>query len=79
MAEQGEHTGLQGCTAENSSMPDARDSELGTIEVPRDEVKTATGEGEATIESLLGSLMRALNTEQGRQDFARLTEDSMPT
>lgn len=30
-------------------------------------------EEEASVESLLGSLMRALNTQQGRADFCRLT------
>lgn len=33
-----------------------------------------SGDGEEqSVDSLLGSLMRALNTEQGRADFARLT------
>lgn len=31
-------------------------------------------EGEESVESLLRSLVRALNTEQGRADFARLAE-----
>lgn len=37
------------------------------------------GKEEASVESLLGSLMRALNTDQGRADFRRLTSQDSPS
>ena len=40
--------------------------------------KGIVGEEEASVESLLGSLMRALNTDQGRADFRRLTSEDSP-
>ena len=36
-------------------------------------------QGEESIESLLTSLMRALNTERGRADFAKLTAEDAAT
>lgn len=58
-------------------IPHSNDAALDTIErVSGDEaLGTAENDGEMSIESLIGSLLRALKTEQGRLDFKRLVEN----
>lgn len=62
----------------DDDIPHSNDAAFDTIErVSGDEALGAVeNDGEMSIESLVGSLLRALKTEQGRLDFKRLVESS---
>lgn len=62
----------------DGDIPHSNGAAFDTIErVSGDEALGAVeNDGETSVESLVGSLLRALKTEQGRLDFKRLVENS---